>query len=202
MNPSTTTNFTRNESFLIARAQQGCRDALGELMDRHYQRMYRVALRIVRNQTDAEDVVQDVFMIVMRKLGEFRGQSALSTWLTTITMNAAVNSLRKNKRQGLSLEQVREEQPNEIQSAMAEVNRAASPEELYADEETRSIIAAGLGTLPKHYRQPLELRLTEDLSVDEISDRLHIPVGTVKVQLFRGRKAMKQHIAERLRPAA
>lgn len=196
------TTFTHTESFLIASAQAGSHEALGELINRHYQRMYRVALRIVRNPSDAEDVVQDVSVIVMRKLGAFRGQSALSTWLTTITINAAVTSLRKKKRHVMSLEQVQDEQPACLQAAMAEGNHTASPEEVYAGEETREMIASSLNALPGLYRKPLELRLHQDLNIEEIADQLNIPAGTVKVQLFRGRKAIKQHIAARLRPAA
>jgi RNA polymerase sigma-70 factor (ECF subfamily) len=194
--------FSRSEAFLVARAHQGCRQSIEELIERNYQRMYRTALRIVRNQSDAEDVVQDVVVILLRKLGDFRGQSALSTWLTTITMNAAINSLRKQKKRPASIEQVHEDHPGELQAALAHGNPVASPEDLFAEVQTRTILADGLATLPAHYRVPLELRLSEDLSVEEISDRLNVPVGTIKVQLFRGRKAIKQQIAPRLRPAA
>lgn len=187
---------------MIARAQAGSRDALGELARRHYARIYHVALGIVRDPADAEDVAQDVLIIVLRKLREFRGQSALSTWLTTVTMHAAINAVRRRKKKCVSLEQIQEEQPGELTFALLELNAEASPEQRCADKQVRKLIASGLETLPPHYRKPLELRLAHDLSVEEISDRLKIPKGTVKVHLFRGRKAMRQHIAQRLRPAA
>jgi RNA polymerase sigma-70 factor, ECF subfamily len=190
------------EMVLLDSAKRGNREALGELAKRHYQQMYRVALRIVHEPSDAEDVVQNVYMTMLRKIGEFRGESALSTWLTSITVNAAKTLLRKRKRPMISIEESQAEQLSEIQHALARDNMQPSPEEHVISVEVQNMMENGLCQLGPNYQIPMRLRMVDELSIGQIASTLDLPEGTVKVQLFRGRQAMRKHIASRLRAAA
>lgn len=151
-------------------------------MRRHQDRVYRLCLRIMGNPDDAHDAAQDTFLSLFRKLDQFRGDAAFTTWLHRVGVNACYDSLRRKKRQPL-LHAVgdRDEAPPEQGPPAAD----------HADEVagTRDV-AQALAQIPADFRTVLVLADVQDLPYDEIAKILDIPVGTVKSRVHRGRLAL------------
>ncbi len=197
----TTATETRKEmeNTLIAAAQKGDHEAFNTLMAQHEARMRRTAMRITAHVEDAEDAVQQAFTSAWMNLKRFRGDSAFSTWLTRITMNEALSLLRKrNRRTFVAIdEQVRDDEEAKSVALPAEGN----PEERFLERELKALVRESMKLVRPAYREAMRLRVLEDLTLEEIAERMGIPVNTVKVHLFRGRRAMKAFLAQRLSPA-
>lgn len=197
----THTNEVRKdlEMALIRRAQRGDHEAFNALMAAHEARMRRTAMRITAHDEDAEDAVQQAFTSAWLNLKRFRGDSAFSTWLTRITMNEALSLLRKrNRRTFVALE---EQAGGEEETRTVALPAAGNPEERFLERELRALVRESMKLVRPAYREAMRLRVLEDLSLEEIAARMGIPVNTVKVHLFRGRRAMKAFLAQRLSPA-
>jgi RNA polymerase sigma-70 factor, ECF subfamily len=197
----TKTTETRKEleATLIEQAQAGDHAAFNALMTAHEARMRRTAMRITAHVEDAEDAVQQAFTSAWLNLDKFRGDSAFSTWLTRITMNEALSLLRKrNRRTFVAIdEQVRDDE----EAKSVALPAAGNPEEHFLERELKALVRESMKLVRPAYREAMRLRVLEDLSLEEIAERMGIPVNTVKVHLFRGRRAMKAFLAERLSPA-
>ena len=189
-----------NESELIQKAQTGNREAFDLLVESYYQRMVRTAMRIVRNDDDAQDVVQQAFLAAWINIEKFRGDSAFSTWLTRIVMNEGVGMLRKKSRQFVELNEAVADS-NESMMPLAALGE--DPEQMLQRRERERLLHLSVGEVKPVYRPAMRLRLEHDMSLEEISSRLKMPVNTVKVHLHRGRRSMKNFLEERLTlPAA
>jgi RNA polymerase sigma-70 factor, ECF subfamily len=192
----TTSKRTCSEKELIERAMNGDRHAFDELIELHYTRVTRVALRMVRDIHDAEDVAQQTFTAAYQNLDKFRGDSAFTTWLTRIAMNEALTVLRKRKRRFSEFE---EEAGREAESALPMFSQErGSPEDDLLKREQVTLVRESLASVKPVYRPAMKLRVLEDMSVEEIADRLSMPVNTVKVHLFRGRQSMKTYLTARM----
>lgn len=181
-----------NDGGLIALAQKGCNRSFDELTQRHRPRMYRLALRIVRDPDDAEDVTQQAFVSAYLNLDRFRGDSAFTTWMTRITTNEGLSLLRKRKGRFVELFEQTAEGSEDALPVLT--HSSESPEDLLLRAESGRLLRRSLESVKAVYRQAMELRLNEDLSLEEISGRLSMPVNTVKVHLFRGRQTMKSYL--------
>jgi len=188
------------ETELIGLAKSGDPVAFDELTREYHARMVRTALRIVRKGEDAEDVVQQAWMSAWRNIGQFRGDSAFTTWLTRIVINEAFVVLRRRQRQMLELNEQTTDSNEETNHVFGHTED--TPEALMILRERRDLLHSSLEAVKPVYRQAMRLRLVEDLSLEEIAGRLAMPVNTVKVHLFRGRQAMKGFLEERMMRAA
>lgn len=189
---------TRNhyEKYLIERAQQGCRAAFDDLASSYSNRMFRIAMRIVGNEAEAEDAVQQALLGAYQNLARFRGDSAFSTWLTRITMNEALGIVRKRRKNVVELGEMVNQEGDVTVRVL--VSTGETPEALALREERRRLVHESMKMVRPSYLKVMKLRLIEDLSVEEIGSRLGIPVNTVKVHLYRGRQAMKEYLEPRL----
>lgn len=187
------------EAELIKRARRGDQEAFNTLMAEHETRMRRTALRITAHLEDAEDAVQQAFTSAWVNLKRFRGDSAFSTWLTRITMNEALSLLRKRNRRTFVAIDEQVSQEEEIRSVALPAD--GNPEKRFLEKELRALVRESMKLVRPAYREAMRLRVLEDLSLEEIAGRMGIPVNTVKVHLFRGRRAMKAFLAQRLSPA-
>jgi RNA polymerase sigma-70 factor (ECF subfamily) len=184
---------------LIARLRAGDMAALSLLMDRHAPRVYRLAHGITRNEADAEEVVQDVFLTLVRKIHGFEGRSALGTWLYRVTANAALIKRRgKRAEMEVSLE---EYLPKFIPDGHRAGDRtylladwSNTPEEELLSRETRAILQRAIDGLPDRYRALLVLRDVEDLSNEEAAEALGESVPSVKSRLHRARMALREQL--------
>jgi len=173
---------------LVAAAQGGDRNALDQLLRRHYDRIFAVCRRVTGGTRDADDACQEALIKITRSIGRFDGRSQFSTWAYRIATNASLDELRKRKRRP-ALHSVRADDdddgdggPPEIVDPMAAKRVDAVADRLAIDE--------ALGDLSDDFKAAVVLRDVADLDYDEIADVLDIPIGTVKSRIARGRSAL------------
>jgi RNA polymerase sigma-70 factor (ECF subfamily) len=181
---------------LVRRAKAGDFDALETLITRHEQKVYSLALRIMRHRQDAEDVVQQTFLSALEHLGSFREESSFLTWLMRIATHAALKIIRK--RRGLdvvSLDAAHSpDDPTPLPHPEFIADWRASPRELAARRETRQLLDAALNQLDEKHRLVFLLRDVEDLSVRDTAQALGLTEANVKVRLLRARLALREHL--------
>jgi len=150
-------------------------------------RLFAVALRFAKNPDDAEDIVQEALLRIWRNLDRFEGRAALSTWSHRITVNASLDSLR---RQHTRMDRLVESQDEEGTAQAAEMQVEATPESLLGTAEVGSLVRQAIATLSPTHREVLEMRELEDSSYDEIAARARCPVGTVMSRLHHARRRL------------
>jgi len=169
-----------------------------ELAERFGPRIFQLALRQMKNREDAEEVTQDVLMKVYRKIGAFRGDSALSSWIYRITFNTAMSKLRTAKlaRVAQQREPYRNrDDENEQKRAIREpADWSSMPDEELLRAQLRRAVVAAIQELPEIYRVPVVLRDIEGLSTEEASTRLHVKDQTLKSRLHRGRLMLRERL--------
>ena len=189
-----------NDAELVRRAKAGELAAFEELTRRHERQVYSLALRIVRQEHDAEDVTQEAFLSAMQHLAGFREEARFSTWLLRIATHAALKVLRK--RRGLdtvSLEAGTEPDPEGViphPEFIADWRQ--SPEELVHRNETRRLLEEALNQLDEKHRLVFLLRDVEGLSVRETAEALGLSEVNVKVRLLRARLQLREQLTRRL----
>jgi RNA polymerase sigma-70 factor (ECF subfamily) len=168
---------------LVARYKRGDSAAFTVLVERHQTRVYNLALRMMGDPDDAADAAQDAFVQAFRNLAGFRGDSAFTTWMHRVTVNACYDILRKRRRQPM-LHVVSDD-------SAGPVHEPGPPDPDHADEVSGSLDAQeALRRIPDDYRAVLVLADVHDLPFQEIAEILEIPVGTVKSRAHRGRIAL------------
>jgi RNA polymerase sigma-70 factor (ECF subfamily) len=190
---------------LLERLRAGDASALEALMAQYGARVYRVAYGITRNEADAEEIVQDVFLTVFKKSEMFEGRSALGSWMYRVTMNTALNK-RRGKRFTVetSLETLLPEfldnghRAGDPAYLVADWSRL--PDEVLTTGEARAALSRALEALPEHYRAVIMLRDVEGLSTDEVAEVVGESVASVKSRLHRARMAMREHVTRQLGP--
>ncbi len=180
-----------DEALLIERAQGGDRAAFRLLYERYHRRAYAVALGVVRDPSDATDVVQDAFVKVYRHLGRFEGQAAFFTWLYRIVMNLSIDRLRRRKVHNVEFDE-RFAYADETSVLSAGSTALGAPVGEALRRELGQAIDAALDRLPEHHRAVLILREIEDLDYETIAQVLEIPKGTVMSRLFHARRKLQQ----------
>jgi len=188
-----------SEATLIARLRGRDTGALEVLMERHAARVFRVAFGITRNEADAEEVVQDVFLSLFDKIHTFEERSALGTWLYRVATNTALLR-RRGKRLELevSLEDqlptFREDGHRAGERSFLLADWSAGAEDEVLSEETHAMVRQAIDMLPAHYRAVVMLRDIEELSNEETAEILGEPVSSVKSRLHRARMALREQI--------
>lgn len=154
----------------------------------HQKLVYNIALKMVGNAHDAEDVAQDAFVKAYNSLQNFRGDSKFSVWIYRLTSNVALDFLRTKKRHNhISFSQYNtEDEPMEIEVS----DSRYAPETEFEKKELQEAVNRGLLELPPDHREILLLRELSGLSYDEIAERLELEYGTVKSRIFRARKKL------------
>jgi RNA polymerase sigma-70 factor, ECF subfamily len=185
---------------LVARLQQGDRTAFRELVRRHQEKVYRLALRLTRDEARAQDSMQDAFLQVYRKIGQFQEQSAFTTWLYRITVNAALMRLRSERRhRETSLEEASPRYTEQGEIAEPVDDWSAAVDDEAANRELARHAAVAIDKLPETYRSVFVLRELEDLSTEDVATILDLTVPTVKTRLHRARLALRKALAERVK---
>ena len=180
----------RTDPQLMERTAAGDREAFAEIMRRHQDMVFAVALRMMRNRQAALDATQDTFLTLLRKADRYAGNAQLSTWLYRVATNKCLDHLRRQRR--------RRADPLSDDHDTADASAAAPLEAI----DLRSDIRAAMASIPDHYRAAVVLSDVEELSIGEIGAVLGLPAGTVKSRIFRGRRMLADHIQGlRERPA-
>jgi len=178
---------------LMVRAQHGDPDAFAALFETHKQRVYGICLRMTNNVAEAEDLTQDAFIHVFRKLSTFRGDSALSTWLYRIAVNTVLMHFRRKSGRQVSLDQ-----PAHEDSGLPKREYGRIDERL-AGCVDRLALARAIKELPPGYRMIFLLHSVEGLEHKEIAQLLRCSVGTSKSQLHKARLKMRELLVPRFR---
>ncbi len=186
-----------SDAELVGRAKGGELAAFEALTARYEQRVYSLALRILRHRQDAEDVTQQTFLSAVEHLGEFREEASFSTWLLRIATHAALKVLRKRKGlETVSLEASTE--PQEDNEAIPHPEYIAdwrqSPEQLVQQHETQRLLDDALARLDEKHRLVFLLRDVEGLSVKETAEELGLSEANVKVRLLRARLQLREYL--------
>ncbi len=181
---------------LVEKAQKGNQAAFTKLMDRYYDSIYFMVLKMVNNQSDAEDLTIEAFGKAFKKIDQYSPSFAFSTWLFRIASNNCIDHMRKNKGKQISIlnatseiddtngEAISEESSLSIQSDLPD------PEEALINDQKRVLMRELVDALKPRYRQLVELRYFKEYSYEEISEEMELPLGTVKAQLFRARELL------------
>ena len=186
---------------LVRRAQAGELEAFEALTGRHEQRVYALAMRMLRQEQDAEDVTQQTFLSVLENLEGFRGEASFSTWVLRIASHAALKIIRKRK--GLntvSLEEATEPSGdfNSIPHPEFIADWRQSPEHLVERNEVRRLLDDALTRLDEKHRLVFLLRDVEGLSIQETAAALDLSEANVKVRLLRARLQLREHLTQAL----
>lgn len=173
---------------LVERSLAGGGDAFAALYERHRERVFRIAYRLVRNQADALDLCQDVFVKAFDALPTFKGQAKFSTWLTRVAWNTCVDHLRQAK-----VRQAGELDEGAVSSDLRVPERGgpSSPSEGLEREELAVAIDAALAQLSPEHRQVFLLHAAEGLKYEEIAEVAGCPMGTVMSRLHYARKRLR-----------
>jgi RNA polymerase sigma-70 factor (ECF subfamily) len=185
--------IVREEYAFLAAAKHGDSAAFGVLCKQSADTVFRVARRIMRNDEDAEDVVQESFQRAFIHLNSFNGDSRFSTWLSRIAINAALMKLRKKDHlRDVSLDESPE--PEQPSSRIDVEDQGPNPEQLYAQKERQRILSEAMSDLTPGMRKAFELRELDERSTEETARMMGISVGAVKARLFHGRRKLRERL--------
>jgi len=188
------------EETLLERLKAGDDGALADVAEAYGSKIYQLAFRYLRNKEDAEEVTQDVLFKVYRKVGAFRGDAALSSWIYRITFNAAMSRLRTAKYQRLQEEQ-RHASSGESDQVVAPARPELADWSDMADErvfrtQLRRRVLRAILALPAIYRAPVIMRDIQGMSTEEASAMLRVKDQTLKSRLHRGRLILRKQLAD------
>ena len=182
-----------NEKEIINAAKSGDKQALSLLVTRYSERIYNLAMRILRNREDAEDILQETFLTVLEKMDTFDGRSSFFTWIYRIGTNASLMKLRKKK---IQFSEVPEypDYDNTVQWAFSDLSE--DPSSAVFDKEVQKVIDSAIENLPEIYRTVFILRDLEYLSIKETSKILEISEENVKIRLRRARLYLRDKLSD------
>jgi len=189
------------DRLLIDGLQRGDQAEVRKLAELYGPRIHQLALRHLKNREDAEEVTQDVLMKVYRKIGAFRGDSALSSWIYRITFNTAMSRLRQHRGERAA-EQERDRALAAFEASDEGTPRATAapadwshmPDEELLRFELRRAVEVAVQELPEIYREPVILRDFKGLTTEEASTRLKVKDQTLKSRLHRGRLLLRERL--------
>jgi RNA polymerase sigma-70 factor (ECF subfamily) len=174
---------------LLARLREGDEQAFAELVRREQGHLLSVAKRILRDDDEARDALQDTFLAAHRALPYYQGEARLSTWLHRIAVNASLMRLRSRRRR-------REDLMDDLgASDVPPAAWAVVDDDVCERTELRALVRACVAQLPEHYRQVIVLRDLEGRDTQETADALGIGVDAVKMRLHRARAALRALVA-------
>jgi RNA polymerase sigma-70 factor (ECF subfamily) len=196
-----------SDDALLAGLANGDASSVEKLMERYGGRCYRLAFGVVRNAADADEVVQDVFLSVLRKHTSFEGRAALGSWIYRITVNTALNKRRGRRGEiEVSLEDYlptfKPDGHREGERALLGADWSQSPDRELASAEMRRLVREGIELLPPPYRATLVMRDVEELSNEETAEALGETVAAVKSRLHRARMALREYLTRRMHAGA
>ncbi len=178
------------EAQLIARAQRGDEEAFEALFEAHKRRVYTLCLRMTGNTAEAEDLTQDAFLQLFRKISTFRGESAFSTWLHRLAVNVVLMHLRKKGLQQISLDETEDSQGETVRRDYGQ------PDPRLAMSVDRIGLNRAIGELPPGYRAVFILHDVEGYEHNEIAEIMDCSVGNSKSQLHKARMKLREWLLQ------
>jgi RNA polymerase sigma-70 factor, ECF subfamily len=188
------------DEVLVERARAKDEAAFEELVNRYENKLYRLAMRFVRNETDAQEILQDAFLSAWRNLPSFEGRAQFGSWMYRVTVNAALMLLRsRNRHPEVTVDDV---EPTVLNDAVAESGQTVRanadwsqrPDDQLQSAEMRAHIQTSVDSLPDGLRTVFLLRDVEELSTEDTAEMLGLSVPAVKTRLHRARLALREAI--------
>jgi RNA polymerase sigma-70 factor, ECF subfamily len=189
-----------SDEILVDRARGKDEAAFEELVTRYEDKLYRLAMRFVRNETDAQEILQDAFLSAWRNLPTFEGRAQFGSWMYRVTVNAALMLLRsRNRHPEVGVDEV---EPTALNDAVAENGQmmrsnadwSQRPDDQLQSDELRKHIQISVDALPEGLRTVFLLRDVEELSTEDTAELLGLSVPAVKTRLHRARLALREAI--------
>jgi RNA polymerase sigma-70 factor (ECF subfamily) len=180
---------------LVSLSQAGDKNAFGLLVEKYQNRLYRMILRVIKNPSVVEDLVQESLIKAYRSIASFRGDSAFYTWLYKIGLNTARNYLSNAKR-GVRIDESILPEDAENFSTTIDIYHANTPETELINKQIAQTVNDAIAALPKELQNSITLREIEGLSYEQISEIMGCPIGTTRSRIFRARDM----ISEKLKP--
>ena len=202
--PASSTLAGLTDEVLVGRARSKDVAAFEELLGRHEDKLYRLAMRFVRNENDAQEILQDVFLSAWRNLPGFEGRAQFGSWMYRVTVNAALMFLRaRNRHPEVMLDDI---EPGALHKAAEQSVHGSSedwsqrPDEQLQSEELRRHIQTAVDALPDGLRTVFLVRDVEGLSTEETAEMLGLSLPAVKTRLHRARLALREAIGQYFAP--
>ena len=177
---------------IIARVLRGDSEVYELLIRRYNQKLYRAIRAVLKDDSEAEDVMQEAYLRAFQKLGQFEGRASFSTWVTRIGVNEAIARLTSKRRTETDF---LEEHPIESEMAREPIS---DPEREMASIETRELLEEAILRLPLHYRLVVMMRDVEEMTTSETAAALDLTDEAVKVRLHRGRAMLRRELFARV----
>ena len=189
---------TATAADLVARARARDEAAIRAIMQANNRRLYRLARGILRNDSEAEDVVQETYVLAFTHLDRFNGDSSLSTWLSRIAINEALGRLRR-ERPGVELSSL---PPGALEAQIIQFPLAAplDPEKTMAQREIQHVVEHAIDDLPEPFRLVFITRVLEGMNVEETAEILGLKPETVKTRLHRARTMLRNNVEKKIGP--
>ena len=176
---------------IIGRVRGGQGDAFELLVQRYRQRVYRLAVRFTRNREEAEEISQEVFFAVYRKLGQFEGKSSFSTWLYRVAVNASLMRLRsRDQPETVPIEELAQDLPCDEEESFK------PPDYRLSSEESLAEIEKAMDDMSTDFKTVLILRDIEDFSNEEVAEIMGLTVAAVKSRLHRARAFLRRRLQD------
>jgi RNA polymerase sigma-70 factor (ECF subfamily) len=174
---------------LVKTALSNNNQAYTVLMERYRDSIFHTMLKMVRNHEDAEDLTIEAFGKAFQKLPSYSPSFAFSTWLFKIATNNCIDFIRKQRMKITSIDEPVKEDSDENFGRLLKAN-SLNPEEHYMMEQRSRVLRNMMDKLKGNYRQMIEMRYFDEMSYQEISEKMNLPIGTVKAQLFRAKELL------------
>jgi RNA polymerase sigma-70 factor, ECF subfamily len=191
-----------DDSALASRAAQGEQDAFARIMRRYNQRLYRLAVSVMGDASEAEDVLQESYVRAFYAFATYSGAGSLGAWLARIVRNEAIDRVRArdSRRSHVAIEadlggQSGEDETNVANDPLQSLN---DPQALAANADLRRLLERAIQRLPEQFRSAFVLREVEGLSVEETAEYLGIPSATVKTRDHRARNLLRTYLSENI----
>ena len=188
-----------DDAELVRRARARDSAAFRTIMERHNRRLYRIARSILRNDSEAEDAVQEAYVNALTHLGGFRGDSSLATWLSRITMNEALGRLR-HERPAVDVETFGAQRTEAQIIKFPQTLTPDDPERTMAQREILQLVERATDNLPEIFRIVFMTRVIEGMSTEDTANLLGLQPETVKTRLHRARRLVRDELDKQIGP--
>jgi RNA polymerase sigma-70 factor (ECF subfamily) len=197
--PSKATAKDLSDADIVQHILAGSHDAFEALMRRYNRMLYRTARSIIKDDAEAEDVLQEAYLLAYRGMNKFRGESTLSTWLTRIVINEAIARSRKANRRAEIIELRSASQwDNEATEVQMTESTIEAPEQAALRAEARRLLEKKIDGLPDAFRTVFMLRALEEMTVEETAACLDIPEATVRTRYFRAKALLREALSREI----
>lgn len=190
---------TTDDQALLARIRAGDKAACAECIEQHSPEVYRLALRLMRNEAEAEDVVQETFLSAFKGIGQFDGRSELRTWLYRIAHNAALMRLRRPQPEQVSVDEASDPAEGAL-VPQALFDWCCLPEQELEKAEVRAELERAIKAMPEKLRAVFVMRELEGVSTEAAAEALEVSAEVIKTRLHRGRLWLRERLTEYFAP--